>query len=424
MNKRIADKQIIFFISYGLFLVMSLLRTTLYYHYLGGTKFKLGFVFCVLLVIAGDFFLNTNTRRMIVGLLITCAYIAVSFLTQEGENMYFFVSAAIFVYASRNIPFRKIAKFSVAVLALLMLFVIASSQIGIIKDFVSDDGRNRHYLGFRYALYPSTVLMNITMLYVYIRKQRIMWLEILALAAFNAAIYVVTGSRLAVIISFVVCFMAAFLKVWPEFLSAKKVLKYIISMAFIIFAALSLFMSVKFNENSAIQSKLNDVLSGRLYYQKEAMDRYGFSVLGNDVELKGEGLTAEGEKVYKTGDDEYFYIDNNYVSWFVINGAVFFVMIVGLCTAMCIRSVRYERQGYLLMILALMALFCMIQDTFLNVHFNTFLLAAGNLVLNTKTEEEIEAEDPGNHIAWRRIRVRFAGRIRLRKAGYGRVQSK
>ena len=394
---------------------MSLLKTTLVYHYIPELFFKAVLVFCTLIIVAGEVFAGKGTRRMIGALLVGCAYIALAVFVQVPRYLVI-AATVILMFAARKIPFRRVAFFSAILLTVVLAIVILLSQTGFIQDYVLDDGygRIRHYLGFGYALFPATVLMNITMLVVYVRKQYILWLEIIILFAANVGIFVLTGSRLSFALSVIVIVAGAFLKIWPDFLVKKKKIKYVLCLCFIVAALGSLFISYKYDPSSAVQVKLNNLLSDRLEHQKTAMDEYGFSIFGQEVEMNGNGLNADGEMVYDEETEDYFYIDNNYVAWYVQNGVIFFVIMIGLCTAMTIRSVRYDKRGYLLIVFVLMSLFCVIQDTFLLIHYNTFLLAAGNLLMNNRDEETIEQEAGMVRRAWTRHGLRFKRKISAR----------
>lgn len=397
MKQRIQSQELLFYLAYGLFVTMTLLRTTFFYQYIEGLVLKVCLGLCVFIIALKEYFWGRGTRRMITALIIGFGYISLAVFVQVSQYLVL-AATVIFVFAAREIPFRRIAGFSAIILFAVLTIVIICSQVGIIMDFILDDGygRIRHYLGFRYALYPSTVVMNITMLAVYVRKRAILWIELIILAGINAWIFIMTGSRLAFILALVVIAIGAFLKIWPEFLVKKKKFKYCLTICFIVLALGSLYVSTKYDPTNATQKKINSVLSNRLKHQKKAMDDYGFSLFGNDIEMYGNGLNSEGELGYDPDQVDYFYIDNNYVAWYVCNGFVFFVLMIILCTLMTVRSIKYDRYGYLLLILVLMSVFCVIQDTFLSLHYNTFLLAAGNLIMNNKTETQLEEEQRVN----------------------------
>lgn len=410
MRLRIRSSDLLFYISYGIFVTMTLLRTTMFFRYVDGIAFKAGLGFCLLLIIAEEFFFGKGTKSMIIGLIIGLFYIALAIFVQLPQYLVF-AATVLFVFAARKIPFRHIACFSAVVLLIFLGLVILSSQIGVVQDYILDDGhgRIRHYLGFRYALYPSTVIMNISMLVIYVRKKAILWFEVLLLLLINVWVFVMTGSRLSFILSLMILAIGSFLKLWPYFMVRKKKIKYILSLCFIVLAIGSLVVSLKYDPEVGFQKKINSVLSGRLKHQKKAMNEYGFSLFGQDVEMNGNGLNAEGELSFDPDEEEYFYIDNNYVAWYVSNGVVFFVLMLVICTAMAIRSVGYDKYGYLILILALMSVFCVIQDTFLSLHYNTFLLAAGNLLMNNKDEADIE------ETAGMNCKYRLKGRVRIRE---------
>ncbi len=383
---RTEPKQVFFFLGYGIFVLLVLCRTTFFYQYIMGGTFKAILGLCVCIAVFGEIVCGRGTRPMIAGLLVCFCYIALAIFVKATIYLVL-ASTVIFIFCSRDIPFKRTAAFSACILAAAFAVVVLSSQIGIIKDYVDTaGGRVRHYLGFLYALYPSTVLMNIIMLAVYVRREMIKWAELILFAAAALIIFKLTNSRLAMILSFFVILFAIFMKFWPYFLVKKNILKRIAALSYLILAAASLMISIKYNENIAWQARINDVLSARLELQHEAMEEYGFSIFGQEINDNGNGLTAEGKKSKDIEKNGYFYIDNVYIQWYTKNGIVFFIVMLLVMTAISFRSITYDRQGYLSVMLALMAVFCLIQDSILYIHFNTFLLCTGNMLLNHEND--------------------------------------
>ena len=93
----------------------------------------------------------------------------------------------LFIYALRDVPFKKVAQTSLVVSMFLLLFVIISAKLGIITNYIEVSGsRVRTYLGFRYALFPSILLMNIVAIVFYLKQIN----PILAMAAVSSFCFI------------------------------------------------------------------------------------------------------------------------------------------------------------------------------------------------------------------------------------------
>ena len=95
----------------------------------------------------------------------------------------------------------KIFRISYRISLFMLLFIIFSSYVGIIQNYISYSAtRERQYLGFRYALYPSSIFCNIIFLKVYLEKENISWLALGALLIGNYVLFQYTDSRLTFIL--------------------------------------------------------------------------------------------------------------------------------------------------------------------------------------------------------------------------------
>lgn len=386
LNLKIINNRILFYISFGLFLVMTLLRSTFYYQYVMGTAFKAGLAFCVLLLLVNELIFGELNTRGVISIVICVVLVGLFFLVQVRQYKVM-TATVLLIFAARKIPFQKIARFAAIISTLFLAFVIISAYLGIIPNFEGSRGETvRYYLGFLYSLFPATILTNITFLFIYYRKDNILWRELLILLAANYWIYHETDSRLSFILALAGICVSAFLKLKPDFFVRKKIFTFILAMAIIVCAVISIIVSIKYNSDIAWHTKANEVLSDRLSLQHEAFHQYGITVFGQDINANGNGLNPFGENPALV-TEEYFYIDNEYIRWLLSYGIILFVLLIAIITVVCIKSRKYDKKGYLLIIFVLLAVQCTIQDSFLCFYYNTFLLAIGNVLIGKEDEQ-------------------------------------
>ncbi|MBR3244094.1 MAG: hypothetical protein IKF90_15585, partial [Parasporobacterium sp.] len=337
-NLTITDSHILYYISLGIFLFMTMLRNTFYYQYVMGITFKAGLGVCVLLILINELIFGRLTRRAYISIFVCGILIALFFLVNAIQYKVM-MATILYSFAARKIPFKNIARFAAIICTVFLLFVFVSAWVGIIENYegLRDDGTVRYYLGFLYALYPATVLTNITFLWIYYRKEKILWRELLILLLANFFVYFQTDSRLVFISAVIAIVISGFLKLKPDFLVRKRIFTFILAFAFVFCAVGSLIVSVKYNPDISWQASLNDFLGRRLYLQHEAMMNYGFSLFGQDIHSNGYGLNVFGENPALL-TETYFYVDNDYIRWFTSYGLVFFVFILALLTVFCLKS--------------------------------------------------------------------------------------
>lgn len=385
-NLKVSDSHILFYLSFGIFLVMTMLRNTFYYQYLMGMTFKAGLAVCVLLIFVNELIFGTMSRRAYVSFFV-CGILVVLFFLVQATQYNVMMATILYAFSARKIPFRNIARFAAIISIFFLLFIIISAYAGIIENYegMRDDGTVRYYLGFLYALYPATILNNITLLIIYYRKEKILWRELFLLLLANFWVFLQTDSRLVFASAVLAILVSGFLKRKPDFLVRKRIFTFILAMAFLICAIGSLIVSTKYNADVSWQASLNAFLGRRLLHQHTAMVNYGFSLFGQDIHANGYGLDAFGENT-KLLTERYFYVDNEYIRWFTSYGFVFFILMLALLTVFCLKSRKYDKRGYLLIIFVILAVQCLVQDSFLYLYFNTFLLAIGSVLIGSREE--------------------------------------
>lgn len=391
----IKENQILFFISYGIFLTLNILKITFYFQYFLGMVFNLGVLVCALLLFVNELIFGRATDRGIFSIILYVLFIGVLVLVHPIEYKVI-AATCLYIFSARNIPFRKIALFSVILSAALLVFVIASSYVGIIPNHTilrEDSDAPRAYLGFLYAAYPSTIMLNITLLIFYLRKEKIRWISILLLFLCNYWLFTQTDSRLPMLLAVFTLVICGLLKLKPDFLVRKKRLTAVLAMAFLICALISILASVHYDPDIAGYEKMNSLLTGRLYYQHEGMTRYPVTLFGQELDVNGMGLDAFGKEIGIRPSD-YFYIDNLYILWLLGSGLVFFVMVILLFTIVSLKSRYYDPQGYLLIVFVVLAVLCMIQDSFLFIYSNTFLLCIGEVLTRNWRKERLSSPVP------------------------------
>ena len=221
----VLQREFNFWVSYTFYLFFWLLSTTFYYEYYEGALFRIIKLTCITILVLNELFYNKNSFRSVEGLVL-CALIYGIVVRNVGA-LSDVAMLLMFIYCGRNIPFLKIAKFTLVITSITLLFTIGSAYLEIIPNYIEiTDDRYREYLGFTYALYPAAILFNITALIIYIRKRKIKFVQLFALLLLNWLIFKKTNARLSFYMSLMMVVGATFFKIVPSILEKSKVLHF------------------------------------------------------------------------------------------------------------------------------------------------------------------------------------------------------
>ena len=396
VQKRRSLPEILALTALGIFLIISILDATFYVQHLPRIAYKVLTALSLALLAIKELYKKEYDFRTIIGLIITVfVYLIIGKISTLSSNI---TIGIIFIYALRDIPFKSVAKTSLVVSVLMLLFVIISANMGVITNYLEISGtRVRSYLGFRYALLPSILLMNIVAIALYINKNNIRYWQWLLLSLSVYWIYGQTDSRLTFYNSCILLVFNILIKWFPNMLSKLGNVLNVFKLTFIVNAIISFWITINYlgSNNSFVNSflfKLNQMLGGRLYLANKSLELFGFGLFGKPVEWNGNGLTVEGVRNYQT----YLYVDNLYIQVLQKFGLLVLVLMVTLLTLTLSKAIK-KNQWIIAFILIVMSFQSMIDDLNLYLHYNIFWILIGSLIYSDyQFSDESDEELGGN----------------------------
>ena len=301
--------ELLALVALGMFLIVSILDVTFYAQYLPRIVSKLVIALSLFILSIKELFKRNYDYRAVIGLCMTSLiYLIVGKINGFSSNV---AIGILFIYALRDISFKSVAKTSIIISIFLLSFVIISAKLGVISNYLEISGaRVRSYLGFRYALFPSILLMNIVAISLYLKKDKIYYWQWFFLALCTYWVYDQTDSRLTFYSSCILLVCNLLIKWIPNLFTNLGNIFNIFKLTFIVNAIASFWLvQIYLNStNSFVNNflfKLNSMLGGRLYLANKSLQLYGFGLLGRPVEWHGNGLTLEGVRNSLT----YLYVD-------------------------------------------------------------------------------------------------------------------
>ena len=384
-------------VALGIFLTVSILNVTFYARYMPGTVYKLAIAFSIFLLFVKEMFKRKYDYRALIGLFATILiYFIVGKMTVLGSEV---PVSILFIYALRDVPFKKVAQTSLVVSTCLLFFIIVSAKVGIITNYIEvSESRVRSYLGFRYALFPSMLLMDIVAIVFYLKQNKIQYWKWLLLSLSVYWVYDQTDSRLTFFSSCILLACSLLIKWFPELLSKLGYVFKAFKLTFIVNAIISFWVSFTYLNSgysfiNDLLFKVNHMLGGRLYLANKSLYLYGFGLLGRPVEWYGNGLTVEGVRNYQT---YYLYVDNLYVQVLQRFGLLILGLMLSVLTLTLSKIIK-KRQWVLALILILMSFHSMIDDLNFYLHNNIFWILVGALIYPDYQFSDESDEELGEH---------------------------
>ncbi|QLF55054.1 polymerase [Streptococcus sp. oral taxon 061] len=389
--------ELLALVALGIFLTVSILNVTFYARYIPGTVYKLAIAFSIFLLFVKEMFKRKYDYRALIGLFATILiYFIVGEMTALGSEV---PVSILFIYALRDVPFKKVAQTSLVVSTCLLFFIIVSAKVGIITNYIEvSESRVRSYLGFRYALFPSMLLMDIVAIVFYLKQNKIQYWKWLLLSLSVYWVYDQTDSRLTFFSSCILLACSLLMKWFPELLSKLGYVFKAFKLTFIVNAIISFWVSFTYLNSgysfiNDLLFKVNHMLGGRLYLANKSLNLYGFGLLGRPVEWYGNGLTVEGVRNYQT---YYLYVDNLYVQVLQRFGLLILGLMLSVLTLTLSKIIK-KRQWVLALILILMSFHSMIDDLNFYLHNNIFWILVGALIYPDYQFSDESNEELGGH---------------------------
>lgn len=373
---RLTGEDRLYFLSYGLFLITSLLSASFFYRYFEGKPCMWLQIFCMLILVGYEYRNGFLRAQQWIPGLVLVLLTAISFRVAQGSLTRLVPMMFPYIYCSRRIPFPKIARFTLKWSIIVVSLIVFSSYLGIIDNVVMfKAGRIREFLGFRYALYLPGILLNMTLLWIYLRKSKMSLVGTLFWAVANWYAYHMSDSRISFVMAEGLLVVALLMKWLPKLVQKLRPLWAVLVPSFLFFGGAALYLTAIYDGSVNWMRRLNSSLEGRLNLGHRSLEDYRVSWFGEYIEWVGNGLDSAGNSVAEA----YSYVDCMYIKILQRYGIVFTVLMAVLLTWSMYRLWK-RREYHILIISAAVAAHCVLDDLSFALHYNTFWIAMGQAV--------------------------------------------
>ena len=344
------------------------------YEFLGTTMFEIkwpprfGYIFLAasaLYTIAKFIWHNTYTKKeMILSAIILFAFIMPAILTDYSFLWY----VGFLIVGAKDVDFDKILKVYLTIGITIMLAAFVASQMGWIEDlvYITEKRGERHSFG---VIYPTDFAAHVFYLVVaaicFFEDKIKVWkmIPIIALAILVLTMCDARTSFLCMMFSVLALLFIKFVK---NKIGTRHWLYYMANSLMPILSGLFLLLTHTFNVENELCLKINDILSYRLYYSAQAIQKYEYTLFGQNIEQKGWG---NGFDIYY----EYFFIDDSYIRIALMYGVVLFIVTIAMFSICGIKAIK-ERRVIIVFAIALVAVHSFMEHHLLELAYNPFIV--------------------------------------------------
>lgn len=311
-----------------------------------------------------------NEMLKIVAMVLLLGIISLNF----GNNILF--CSFLFIIAARNLNIGKLVKAALYIQIILTICMAGLCCFGIISDWTYNlEGRNRHSLGYVYPSYISSIFFYVTLAYLFIRKKKIRFWEIVCIGILNGIIFHLTDSKTSFVLVFLAIIVLWIMKFCKKRLENSLISKllYVYSIPFI--AAISILACYLYNEENKLLILINSFINNRLIMGHNALLEYGLSLFGEKIVWTGNGGLGY---LSSSLQDEYNFVDCSYVKILLDYGIIFFIIMIFGYMLVAKRAIE-KNDCYMCMCLLFMCIYSMIEPRIIEFGFNPFVLTLSAL---------------------------------------------
>lgn len=354
---------------WALFLTDSFLHTTMFQLPEHALLHQLMQIFLLMVIYARSVVtVKYNLKTLLFSLFIIFSF-SVAYVRRSHYEV--LLNILLLVIGANGIQMKKIIKLYFVITAFLLVFTFVASQTGHVQNLVYNWVNRRRRVAFG-IIYPTDFASHVLYLiwaYIYLRKEKLKYLECIIFLAFGGFVYYFCDARTSLICIVITTCFCVVMKVHKGYMSQgylkfQKIFAMLIT-PFCCFAFILL--TLLYKPDSVLMSTINKLLNNRLKYGKQGIIEYGASKFGQYIPMIGAGGTVEKQK-------DYFFIDASYVQALLCYGAF---VLIALLMIYIVIGWRAGNAGdrYLVMIITMVSVQCMMEHHMLEFTYNPFTLA-------------------------------------------------
>ncbi len=338
---------------------------------------------------------NRRMRLLMIGMLLLGWFYA--FYWRQYSNTTIF-EIMIVVVASDGKDFKRVGYQSIIISGIILILSFALSIAGILPDFIKMRGDfARHAFGMLYCTDLAAHWCYLLLTYLFIKDGKMKWWFYLIVVLLSMVNILFVDARNSLIIVVLACigsvvYQMASKRKWNISPRVGDLLQWGLVFSYVIFAGL--FLILTFAYSKQLVTVLDKIpgfatsITPRLATSRRATMVFPISLFGSPYIQIGDGMgTADFLEIYT-------FLDDSYISVYVINGIVALLVLLALATY---SQVRLKKEGHVLrmFLLALVAMHCFVEHHWTEVGYNIFLVLPFMILPKDYDEgEKRDSEEP------------------------------
>lgn len=380
LDKSINGVQL-YMVAFAIYFLPAFLMDSIYTNYFGWSGLRLMSYLSIPLLSFKIFVLdNFKLRTKIIMIIMMVLSVIIWRSSQYPE---IFVTTT-FVLASKDVPFRMIAKWYLYLSVTLLAIIIVTSLINVVPNLVYKSylRPNRYGMGMAYTTFVASHVFFSILAYCYLKFRHLNWFDYLGIVFIATLVMKYTDTRLDYYASLLTIPLVAMAQIANQKPGMIRKLMSFVWMATPVTTLTTIIMAFFFSPHIKWMRKANEMLSGRLSLSEVAFRRYDVNLIGQKIHEKSfggmKGHQFANHNLFGLSKD-YFYIDSSVIRMLLVWGGIVFLSYTVVMTLIALLDT--VNQSYILsVIILLVAINSMIEPHALQLIYNIFILSIGSLI--------------------------------------------
>lgn len=368
---KIRLSDFLFVLAYGLAIFRGALGNTTFLQYFSTYGI---FLYVILSIIATLIFIKLifADRISVKNIFITALAVVILGFSFWRSGYSELIILLILVLGARGVQIRSIVKTHFAVYGTIMAVAIICSLAGVIENYTINAGSFAVYaLGNTYPTDFAAGILSLVLDFSYINATKWKAKYSLVFVIIAYALYRITHARTSSILIVVLAIVQLLLLTpFKNYVQNSRKLRIVAGILFPILAIASITVQAIFGKlNNSFLKLLDFLLTNRLSYGYQVMNKYGLQLWGRRIDFIGAGW---GTMI--TENNRYFYVDNGYLQCALLYGVA---VLAAICLGYLYMAVSNKTKNdyELTIILLFYSIWGVVEPRIFNLIYAPFLVA-------------------------------------------------
>ena len=309
------------------------------------------------------FFLQDYQGRELIGLLFVSLPMVIGTIN-SGHNI--LISTWLFILATKYVDLDKVVKIHYYVLIIMLVILFSLFGLGFIKDVVLYRGSIiRHSFGFSHPNFLGMRVFQLALARAYIKRKNISIIDYFLLVAAILFVYKYPNCKTAYYALTIFLVFLILYKIIGVIENGREVLLIAMGVMAGIVNISCIILSIINVKSNSILSKIDKAMSYRFSLCHNVYERFGLSLLGQNIDLVGYIRGVIGRK---------YYMDVAYTTLLERYGIIVYVIFSVLYLMSIFLAYKY-RKDMLVIVLCMYSIYGIMEPNYFSLSYNIFLIA-------------------------------------------------